>query len=152
MLDLTLDLFEGNGGGSPPTALPPVPVVEVSTIANLETDAIRVTWDRPMEATGDIRTQLAIVVNGGAAIYPDDVSFSVNVMVLVITGTFASGDVVTWSYDDSGANTLQEIAAPNAEAGIQENVVINSVQATLLLWVDEHSEVWKDEDDKGWII
>ena len=130
MFDLSIDLWQGPD--KPPTqgTLPPVPRVITSEIKQNHPDGILVIFDRPMMMTCDIKGQINVIIDGGAAVHPKSIEFHPNYptqMAIVMNDQFAAGQTVTWAYDDSGACELQETAPPNTEADNQTYAVNNQL-------------------------
>jgi len=130
----TLSKSAGNhldigGGGAVIPVLPLVPAVRQSVAHSHQTDGIQVTWDRDMVLTGDVTSQINVIINGGAPITPSSVEFHPHhpsVMAIVLPLLLAHGDVITWAYT-SGAFKIQELASPNTEADNQTYGVRNDV-------------------------
>jgi len=103
--------FNGIGGGTPTQPVPAVPVV-VSSIIHANNDKrILVTWDQEMQAKGDIKQKIWIVIDGGAPVLPTAVIFSHDYMTLSFASEFKTGTTITWKYDDSDANIILESKA-----------------------------------------
>lgn len=134
--------FKSSGG----LPLPLVPVVARSNIRADAPDGILVTWDRPMMMSCDIKDQISVVIDGAAAIHPTSIEFhphNLAKMGIVMAVPFTPGQVVTWSYNDSGSCDLQEIAAPNTEADNQTYAVNNALPVpndTTFSRADVHSD------------
>ena len=117
------------GGGAP---LPAVPRVLSSTVDPTHPDGIQVKWDRPMRHTGDVTSQISVIIDGAPAIHPTTVDFhptDKRVMAIVLPVNIPVGAVVSWAYT-VGANKIEEIAAPNAEADNQTYAVNNKLPVT----------------------
>ena len=142
------DTYVGTGGGNPP--LPPIPVVISSIITLDQRNSILVTWDRAMTATCDIMDQLPITINGGAAIYPDDVVFNGSQMGIVMADDFHVGDVVTWGYV-AGVCILREIEGVQNEASHQIYDVDNQLIVVYEGWWDDHVNPWINSAGEDWI-
>ena len=118
--------------------LPPVPVVIKSRIGETGSDGILVVWDREMMTAGDITSQISVIINGGTAVHPDSIEFhphELKKMGIIMPTGFDYGDVVTWAYDDTGVNKLQELALPNAEADNQTYSVNNNLPDNVTAFV-----------------
>jgi len=125
--------FNGIGGGTPTQPVPVVPVV-VSSIIHANNDKrILVTWDQEMQAKGDIKQQIWIVIDGGAPVLPTAVIFSHDYMTLSFASEFKTGTTISWKYDDGDANIILE-----SKAGIKADNQTYAVQNDLA-----------DEPDQG---
>ena len=112
--------------------LPFIPTVHSSIIGDTSPDSILVQWDRPMRVSCDIIDQINVIIDGAPAVHPDHVAFDISypsTMGIVMAAPFAPGQVITWSYDDTGLCELQEIALPNTEADNQTYAVNNNLVA-----------------------
>ena len=104
-----------------------------------------------MEAVGDIRSQIKVIIDGGTEVMPDDVVFNGNEMGIIMATPFTTGQVVTWAYDPAGANTLRGITG-HVEADGLTNVVANTLPLyePHPVWEDEGYEPWVDEGSEIW--
>ncbi len=129
-----------------------VPKVRQSTIGNVQPDGITVIWDRPMEMTCDVKSQINVLVNGNPITVTDILFHPTDkgVMGIIVTPPFHIGESVTWAYSDSGSCDLQEIAAPNTEADNQTYGVFNDLHTVPTRWYDTHDERWEDENGIAW--
>ena len=126
-------MFLGNGfiqtKGGGGFDIADVPKVLSSTISASQSDGILVRWDRDMKGTTDVRLAINVIIDGAAAIHPDDVVFNPadrKEMGLIFGTDFTAGQVVTWAYDDQHATeTLSSIY--NVEADNQTYAVANTV-------------------------
>jgi len=116
--------YSGAGG-----VLPAMPVVTQSRVLSNQPDGIQVHFDRPMMATGDVTSQISVIINGGVPITPTSIAFHPSnpaVMGIVLPVTLISSDHLTWAYT-TGAQKIQEVASPNAEMDIQTFSVHNDI-------------------------
>jgi len=120
------DIF-GGGGVVPPVT---VPKVIGSTIYANNHGRILVEWDTEMKGTADIRFAISIIVNGGAPIVPNAVTFAGKFMTL--SDHFHAGDVISWAYDDQNASELLSTKVGNIEADNQTYGVTNNIIAASL--------------------
>ncbi len=129
-----------------------VPRVRQSTIGNVQPDGITVVWDRPMEVTCDIKSQINVLVNGNPTTVTDVVFHPNNsgIMGILVSPPFHIGETVTWAYDDNGSCVLQEVISPNAEAENQTYGVYNDLHTVPTRWYDTHDERWEDENGIPW--
>jgi len=114
--------------------LSPNPRVLSSTIDPSDEHSIILVFDRPVEMTCDVKTQFDVLVAGSTTHQPHAVTLDATdhvTMKLTMTSTFSYGDVVTWTYDDSGHCIIQEIAAPNGVMLSQTSPVINNIKMLL---------------------
>jgi len=110
-----------------------VPKVLRSEILPDTPDGIKVTWDRPMMMTCDIKNQIK-VIHGAVETAPTSVIFSPDKteMGIVMDLPFTPGEVVTWAYDNTGGCDLQQVEVPNTEADNQTYNVLNQAQGVTL--------------------
>ena len=104
--------------------------------------------------TCDIRDQITVLIDGGAGVHPDDVTFNGVEMDITMATPFTTGQVVTWAYDDTGVCDLQSISTPHQEANNQTHSVVNLVPVHLphSPWVDEHGANWEDSVGAQWRV
>ncbi len=148
MLALRL-MCGGVGDGSSP--LPPVPKVHGSIIFAGQPNGIQVHWDRPMEMTCDIKSQITVLADG-VPVPVQSVEFHPNEkseMGILVGSDFLAGQAVTWAYA-SGACKLQEIAPPNAEADTLTHIVLSQVALSPHAWRLTDTDAWEDEHSIIW--
>lgn len=111
--------------------LSPNPRVLSSIIDPSDEHSIIITWDRPVEMTCDVKTQFDVSIVGKVTHQPHEVTLDAIdhiTMKLTMTASFAYGDIVTWTYDDSGHCIIQEIASPNGAVLSQTSPVSNNIK------------------------
>ena len=104
-----------------------VPGVLSSEILSNNDERIIVTFDQEMEAIGDIRQSIWIIIDGAAPVIPLVVTFSGNYMAIVFPSEFTKGEVVTWKYDDS-IPTIKLQSKAKVEADNQTYSVTNDLK------------------------
>lgn len=122
----------GITGNTP--SLPVVPVVLSSEVRANFPDRITVTWDRPMEKTGNIKPAIDIIIDGGQPVHATSISLPDNTMIIHIAPAFTAGQVISWAYNPAtspGHPILREVAVPNTEAENQTYAVTNNVVAVV---------------------
>jgi len=109
------------------------PKVYFSLVTLLNINAIIITFNKAMEITCDIADHINVVIDGAAPIHPISVKFitgSTDKVELLMAIPFLSGQIITWSYDNSGACNLQEIIIPNTEIDILNHKVTNKLSSS----------------------
>jgi len=122
---VTNKFFTGIGSGTGGTT-PAVPTV-VSSIIHANNDKrILVTWNQEMQAKGDIKQKIWIVIDGSAPVLPTAVIFSHDYMTLSFASEFKTGTVISWKYDDTDASIVLEskdgVKADNQTYGVQNDL------------------------------
>lgn len=110
------------------TVLAVTPVVISSDIPADHPGDIVVVWDKAMAATGNLASEIDVIVDAAAPVHPTNVTFSGNTMTMVFHAPFTAGAAVTWAYDDSNPHVkLHDVAGNEAEN--QTYAVTNHVVA-----------------------
>ena len=89
------------------------PKVYFSRVTPLNVNAIIATFNKSMEMTCDIKNQINVVIDGAPPIHPVSANFvsgSTSKIEILMATPFLSGQVVSWSYDDTGSCQLREAA------------------------------------------
>jgi len=104
------------------------PKVISSKITSLNTKIISVKWNKEVEASCDVKDKINIIINGNPPIHPTSVTFSAtdkSIMNLGVTADFLGGQIITWSYNDSGTCYIHGITSPNDKVIGRINSVYN---------------------------
>jgi len=148
MLELNLGLI---GSGEVSSSLSIVPRVKLSIINSFQVDTILVIWDRPMEMSCDVKSQITVLADG-VPVPVQSVEFHLakkSEMEILVGSDFLAGQAVTWAYA-SGACKLQEIAPPNAEADTLTHIVLSQVALSPHAWRLTDTDAWEDEHSIIW--
>ena len=118
------------------TPTPTVPKMVQASIGDVQLNTITVLWDRPMQVTCDIKSQITVIIDGVVEPVTEVVFHPTNhsLMGFFINKLVEKNQVITWAYDDSGSCILQEVEEPKVEADNQTYKVYNT--STLVVTAD----------------